>query len=217
MLENLYYKQVKCSDLGILSFLFPTFKIVHTLYPNIDSPFIYCGTTDMQKLSKYDVPYIVASNHGDYNLDDRIFLIELASKKHNIKIKTDINKLQLMSYNEFLIYWKYLWLLGEEINTPSLITIKHIQKALEYIIDYPTLFLKYIVKHIDEMEPISSMKYLLIFIRNVQNNTQTNFINMYKNNISFACTEILNSSIENKQLLFLNFAINLVRGNCNEL
>ena len=53
---------------------------------NTNKPFIYSGSGLIFELvKKSDVPYIIVSSSGDYNLDDRETLLELAYKKHNKK------------------------------------------------------------------------------------------------------------------------------------
>lgn len=91
MLDDLINKQVMCSDVGVIQFMYPMFRIAKTkddvIYSiNTNQPFIYSGSGLLFELvKKSDVPYIIVSSAGDYNLDDRETLLELAYKKHNKK------------------------------------------------------------------------------------------------------------------------------------
>ena len=161
-------------------------------------------------------------NTYDYDLDDRIFLINLAKKKNNIAIKTSIQDIQLMSWSDFLYYWKMLWVLGEEIKTSELESLNCINKILDNI-KYPLLFFNHCLKNIDNININFTMKMLLHFIDNCTesylkgeaSNLQKEFYSRYNNNIQKTCDNYLHSPIDDKKLQFIKFLSDLFRGGKN--
>lgn len=225
MLEELLYKKFKCSDFGVITTIFPNFTISEFATPFIDYPIIYCGVSEnISKMRNYNFQYVIVSKNSDYDydLDDRIFLINLAKKKNNIAIKTSIQDIQLMSWSDFLYYWKMLWVLGEEIKTSELESLNCINKILDNI-KYPLLFFNHCLKNIDNININFTMKMLLHFIDNCTesylkgeaSNLQKEFYSRYNNNIQKTCDNYLHSPIDDKKLQFIKFLSDLFRGGKN--
>lgn len=223
MYEELLYKKIRCSDLGVLCTIFPNFKIERSVEGFIYMPSIYCGpANDIQLfIEKCDEPYVIVSPNGDIDLDDRDYLIKLALKKHNIQKKLEASSYQTMPWGEFLNFWKYLWVIGE-----VLFLEKESTKCLDKIfknLEYPKLIVVYCLIYLDNVNVNINyiFKRLLLFITNAKEVSdddteegllQKYFINQYGSNISYACERLLHPISNNIELQFITFIIDLFIG-----
>ena len=181
MLDDLINKQVMCSDVGVIQFMYPMFRIAKTkddvIYSiNTNQPFIYSGSGLLFELvKKSDVPYIIVSSSGDYNLDDRETLLELAYKKHNKKPTSSNYFLMTTKYDEFLYYFKYLWICGE---LPNLyIESEFAVNSLLEVIDCPRLFLAMLLKCCNDKNVNKIEEMLIMFIINSVENKVSSITN----------------------------------------
>lgn len=221
MCEELLYKKVRCSDLGVLCTLFPTFKIESSAKGFIYSPSIYCGPTmDIPLfIEKCDEPYVIVTPNGDVDLDDRDYLVEMALKKHNISKKIEAKLYQALPWNEFIYFWKYLWVVGEVLFSEEE-SMQFFDKILDNL-EYPNVIVIYCLIYLDMININYILKKLLLFITNAREvfneNTkigllQIYFNNHYRQNVPFSCNKLLYSTNSDIKLQFITFIIDLFIG-----
>ena len=222
MFEELIGKKVKCSNLDIISFMYPNFLIVDKNdFRSIRSPFIYIGNKcNFPLLKNKNSPYLIITKEGEYDLDNRYVLIELACKKNNINIPKDLYWVELLSWSEFFDIFKLLWVTGILKIESGFNNINFLSKVLENL-KYPPVILHYYFKYLEQIDVYQFALDLLNFIHNAKiknafstkvKNNQKMFLRLYKKNVSFACKNLLYSTIENKELRVYNFLSDLFFG-----
>lgn len=168
MFLDLINKQVACSETYILSFMYPSFKVVTTEFQvETGKPFIYTGNLKYLPLvNKRIEPHIIVSSTGEVNLDDISTMIELAYKKHNKRVPNYIEEL-IKTWNEqstrmkityppdFLYCWKILWTTG------SLPQTTHVSNKLflDMLINIQNPMLV-ITKYLEGAQSQESVKYI---------------------------------------------------------
>lgn len=196
MFEELINKEVICSNIGILQFMYPNFKIISNKNEIIDdTPFIYIGSrVELKRIKESNIPHIIVSNVGDYDLDDREALLALAYKKHNMEVSEQYYALIKLDYNDFLYIWKHLWVLGELL--PIVIDTENIFRGLLEFIDCPRLFIKKFLSICNTSNVKVIEKVLINFMIDSIKGTETNnkwlisrqrlFASLYAKNIKSA-------------------------------
>ncbi len=196
MFEELINKEVICSNIGILQFMYPNFKIISNKNEIIDdTPFIYIGSrVELKRIKESNIPHIIVSNVGDYDLDDREALLALAYKKHNMEVSEQYYALIKLDYNDFLYIWKHLWVLGELL--PIVIDTENIFRGLLEFIDCPRLFIKKFLSICNTSNVKVIEKVLVNFMIDSIKGTETNnkwlisrqrlFASLYAKNIKSA-------------------------------
>ncbi len=221
MYEELLYKTVRCSDIGVLSTIFPNFKVINSARCFIYDPVIYCGPImDIPILiEKCNEPYIIVAQNGDINLDDRDYLVEIACKRHYNFKKIDKILYQVLPWDEFLYFWKYLWITGEVLFREEE-SMQFFNKIIDNL-EYPNLIVMQCLKNIDIININYILKKLLLFITNAKEPfnerakmgaLQKYFYDNYKDNVSFACKHLLYSHVGDIQLQFITFIIEIFLG-----
>lgn len=221
MCEELLYKKVRCSDLGVICTIFPNFKLERFAKGFIYSPSIYCGPTMDIPLfvERCDEPYVIVTPNGDIDLDDRDYLVEIALRKHSIFKKVDAHLYQALPWSEFIYFWKHLWVTGEVL-FPEEKSMQFFNKILSNL-EYPNIIIMHCFKNLDIININYILKRLLLFITNAREvfneNTkmgllQNYFNDHYRNNVSFACKKLLYSTTNDIQLQFITFIIDLFIG-----
>lgn len=221
MYEELLYKKVRCSDLGVLCTIFPTFKVERSAKGFIYNSSIYCGPViDIPLfIEKCNYPYVIITPNGDIDLDDRDYLVEIALKKHNILKKLEPHLYQILPWSEFLYFWKHLWVVGKVL-FPEEESKQFFNKILNNL-EYPNLILIYCYKNLDTININYVLEKLLLFITNAREISNENtkigllqkyFNNHYSNNVSSACKRLLYSTMDDTKLQFIIFIINLFFG-----
>lgn len=222
MFEELIGKKVKCSNPMVISFMYPNFVFVRdgNSLRLISKPFIYDGpSVNIPMLKSYKIPYIILSPNGKYNLDDRYTLMELAFKKHNLKIKDDLSWIELLSWDEFFNIFKMVWVAGIYIPPRETEVVDFLMFILENL-QYPHYiifkFTKYSLNDVNRLE-----MDLLKFIHNAEKQNakspkvrewQCQFFTLYKQNVPLACKNLLFSNIDNSELRVFNFLVDLFLG-----
>lgn len=235
---NLINKQVNCYSnigdklqinknlLGLLSIMYPTFRIVYSDFDiYYGEPFIYAGDPKwINKINKRTEPHITLAPTGEYDLNNKQTLIDLAYSKHNKKQPQYLKELiDTWDDDTFYYNWKILWLLGtvpdKEIQKNDLFF--KIISNLSNPIKIPEIYLEIAqddesVKYLENMLISFILKSKDISEENTKNKSmlliRNQFRASYSKNIALAVQNLIDSNIKSKRLSNLNFILNLALG-----
>lgn len=215
--------------LSFLQIMYPTFKLVKTefdIYP--DEPFIYIGDQKwIPKIQTHTEPHIIVATTGEYNLTDRDTLVSLVFARHNKKPPQYLSEL-VKNWDDDTFYYnmKCAWLLG-------VVPDKELQKNdlfLKIITNFKSPFdmSKEYLQALDLLGD-SALKYiegnLISFILKSREPNDTNtkkkgmfdlqqqFHNQCDKNVPNAIQNLLESPIDNQELKYLNFLLDLTWAN----
>lgn len=205
MLEDLINKEVICEHYEIIHFMYPNFQLARDkfdiqYYINTSQPFIYIGSSIYKTFIKTSsVPYIIVSTTGEYNLNDRNTLINLALKKHGKKLSDEYNVLKKLSDKDFMYNWKLLWVIGE-LSTSTINTYESFNFFCRNL-NCPYLIIKNYIKNISPTTVNVFQEILIDFISDamkekITNNVKYNellkkFKTNYGKNVSSAIQKFL--------------------------
>lgn len=222
MFKELIGKKVKCRNLDIISFMYPDFVVIEDMSFKVsDKPFIYVGNSNNYPLlGTSKVPYIIISPNGNYDLDNRYVMMELAYKKNNIEMKDDLFWIEVLSWNEFFNIFKMFWVTGVLQVVEDNSSINLLNKVLENL-RYPPIILYYYLKYSNTLNIKYFVLDLLKFIHGAASknayslnirNKQMEFYNLYRQNVPNACKNLLYSNIDDDVLRVYSFLSDLFLG-----
>lgn len=224
MFQELINKEVVCNDISIIQFMYPTFKLAKDKFcMYFSEPFIYIGDyRNIPIVKDYDVPHIIVSSTGEYNLNDRDTLINLAYKKHNKRIPQYIAELLGTWTNEQFRYnWKHLWVHGT-IPSEEVEQNKMFFDILDNI-ENSYLLLSTYIKSLPISDLTNLEDQLINFISNSMENKeskyswyqkcQKTFKSLYGKNVPHAVSRLLHNSNPSPALQNLSLLIDITVGN----
>lgn len=215
--------------LSFLQIMYPTFKLVKTefdIYP--DEPFIYIGDQKwINKIQKHTEPHIIVATTGEYNLTERDTIVSLVFSRHNKKVPQYLAEL-VKSWDDDTFYYnmKFAWLFG-------VVSDRELEKNdlfIKIITNFSSPFdmMKNYLQTLDTLGD-DALKYiessLIRFINKSREPTDANtktkgmfmlqqqFYNQCDKNVSKAIQNLLESPIENQELKYLNFLLDLTWAN----
>lgn len=219
--------QINKNLLGILSIMYPTFRIVYSDFDiYYGEPFIYAGDPKwINKVNKHTEPHIILAPTGEYDLNDKQVLLDLAYTKHHKKQPQYLKEL-IESWDDDTFYynWKILWLLGtvpdKELQKNDLFL--KIITNLSTPIKIPEAYLEASkdedsVKYLENMLTSFIIKSKDVSAENTKNKNmfmiRKQFYASYGKNIPYAVNNLITSNIRSKRLLNLNFILDLALNN----
>lgn len=106
---------VICSDLGLLQFFYPNYKIVTGPILFSESPIIYTGDTKyINQIKSLGIDFIIVTSLGEFNLDKRETLLDLVFSKYKRKIPKYLLEFYQDLDNEiFIDLCKQFWITGK--------------------------------------------------------------------------------------------------------
>lgn len=216
---------VQTRNIGLLQFMYPDFQIIDKPIMITTRPIIFIGETKyINQVKNLGVPYIIVTTLGEYNLDDRKTLLQVAFSKYN----RNVPKYLLEYYDklddfEFMELFEYFWITGKwplkeydgigkfvellrSFKTDSYTITKTYFKLLdecsaEYLETCLFTFLIKVLKlKTNKVKRESSKWYALML---------TEYSKLKKNYIKPAMDKYINSNIDNPELKIYNLIINL--------
>lgn len=216
---------VQLSRIELLQFMYPEYQITDKPVLFTTSPIIFTGETKyINQIKKLNVPYIIVSTLAEYNLDDRLTLLDIAFSKYNRNIpKYLLEYYEKLDDIEFMELFEYFWITGKW----PLKSYDGIGKFVELLRSFKTdtyNITKTYVNLLDECSAEYLETCLFTFLNKVlkvKSNSSTGkqskwytkvlleYAQLKRNYIKPAVDNYINSKIENPELRIYNLIINL--------
>ena len=103
---------VKIKDLGLLQFMYPDFIILNKPVLFASRPIIFTGDSKyVNRIKELNVPYILISELAEYDLTNRLILLNVAFAKYNRKVpKYLLTFYEDLDENTFIDLFKTFWI-----------------------------------------------------------------------------------------------------------
>lgn len=114
-LKTIVNHSVKVSDLGLLQFMYPNYIILDKPVLFTNKPIIFTGDNKyLNSIKALGVNYILVSELAEYDLTDRLTLLEVVFSKYNRPVpKYLLSFYEDLDEYEFLDLVKYMWISGK--------------------------------------------------------------------------------------------------------
>lgn len=219
---------VSVKNIELLQFMYPNFQIIDKPIMIATNPIIFTGETKyINQIKSLNVPYIIVSTLGEYDLNDRLTLLEIAFSKYN----RPVPKYLLAYYDklddyQFMDLFEYYWITGKW----PLKEYDSIGKFVELLKSFKTdtyIITKTYVELLNECtsEYLETCLFtFLIKVLKLKQNSKvkreskwyammlTDYAQLKKRYIKPAINKYINSNIDNPDLKIYNLIINLNKG-----
>lgn len=212
---------VNIKDINLLKFMFPDFKVMFEpeMFPNANGIIFIGADKYLNYIKELGLPYIIVRRNAMYDLDNRETLLYIAYTKYGKKPPKYLLEIyKELSDEEFYDNFKLFWVTGVWM-TKELNVSKTYFELTEAIVNKPQSVFKTVVKSMSEMDLgrlENSVLNFLIKAVNHQYNIETfygrqqqYFIKNKSKNVERAVNRYLRKEIENDELRFINFALDL--------
>ena len=213
---------VKIKDIGLLQYLYPNFIILNKPIIYSDRPIIFTGESKyINQIKNLNVDYILISELAEYDLTDRLVLLNVAFAKYNKKVpKYLLSFYEDLDDNTFIELVKQYWITGKwplKEYTTSGAFLEFLQSFNTDTYTISKTYLQLLNKTGAEYIELS----LLTFLNRVLNPSTRlskwyqKVINDFKNSkrdlISTAINNYINSPIYSTELRIFNLILDLNR------
>ena len=211
---------VKIKDVEFLQFLYPNYKIINRPILFADSPVIYVGETrNINKVKALGVDYIIVTELAEYDLTDRLVLLDVVFSKWHRKVpKYLLEFYEDLDDETFMEQVKIMWVTGKW-------HLKEYDKSgifLELLMSFKTDTYQITKTYISMLDRISS-EYMELSLLTFLNRVTTQrgkvskwyqkVLDDYKRSkaslIKPALTRYMNSKIKNTELRVFNLILDL--------
>ena len=213
---------VKIKDIGLLQYLYPNFIILNKPIIYSDRPIIFTGESKyINQIKNLNVDYILISELAEYDLTDRLVLLNVAFAKYNKKVpKYLLSFYEDLDESTFIELVKQYWITGKwplKEYTTSGAFLEFLQSFNTDTYTISKTYLQLLNKTGAEYIELS----LLTFLNRVLNPSTRlskwyqKVINDFKNSkrdlISTAINNYINSPIYSTELRIFNLILDLNR------
>lgn len=219
---NIINHSVKINDIGLLQFLYPDFIIIDKLPIFTSRPIIFIGETKyISKIKELGVNYIIVSSLGEFDLNDRLTLLDITFSKYNKKIpKYLLEFYKDLDDTTFIECFKQHWITGKwnikEFDSHGIF--------LDFLCSFRTDTFKMMRTYLELIDKVGAEYIemsLLTFLTKVVHTPKNaskwylKIINEYKHSkyelIEPAIEKYMNTKVYNTELRLFNFIMNLNR------